>query len=80
MIVANRNVKFSFGRKTLKGEAQRLASRAAEQLEAARAEEAVLRAEVLRGDDGVVGAALQAKVDKATEAVNRAREDEMAAL
>ena len=77
---ANRNVKFSFGRKTLKGEAQRLASRAAEQLEAARAEEAVLRAEVLRGDDGVVDAALQAKVDKATEAVNRAREDEMAAL
>lgn len=79
----NRNVKFSFGRKTLEAEAQRLARKAVDALDKARTEESECRAARARaeaaGDTALAERYLVDAAD-AAERASRAREDEIAAL
>ena len=80
---ATRNVKFSWGSKTMEGEGARLAAEAAEKLEKAKAEEATwarARATAKTVGDERAAANAKAKAEAAGTAVSRAREDECAAM
>lgn len=80
---ANRNVLFSFGRKTLAEEGERLAKAAGEALERAATNEASGRQERARAEaagDAATAEVCKAEVLAAATLALRAREDEIAAL
>ena len=79
---ATRNVKFSWGQKTMEGEGARLAAVAEAALEAARADEATwvsARAKAEASGDAAAAENAKAKATAASAAVSRAREDECGA-